>query len=125
MNIRLLPGELTVCKVQNTKQLDLNKGLYFIARTDEEISLVCPTEDTPEEALSCEDGWKGFWIEGVLDFSLVGILAQITTILAKQQISIFAISTYNTDYILVKKDAFEKALEILSIHGYKIISGDD
>lgn len=60
-----------------------------------------------------------------MDFSLVGILAQITTILAKQQISIFAISTYNTDYILVKKEAFEKALEILSSHGYKIIPGDD
>ncbi len=125
MEIKLIPSDLTVCKISDTKQLDLNKSLYFIGKTDEEVSLVCPTEDAPEETITREDGWKGFRIEGVLDFSLVGILAQITTILAKQQISIFAISTYNTDYILVKKEAFEKALEILSSHGYKIIPGDD
>ena len=121
MEIKPIIYNLTVCKIADTKQLDLNKRLYFIGKTDEEISLVCPTEDTPAETLVREDGWRGFRIEGVLDFSLVGVLSQVSSLLAENHISIFAVSTYNTDYILVKKENFAKALEILSSHGYKIV----
>ncbi len=121
MEIKPILSDLTVCKIADTKHLDLNKSLYFIGRTDEEISLVCPTEDVPAETIAREDGWKGFRIEGVLDFSLVGILSQVSTLLAESHISIFAVSTYNTDYILVKKENFRKALEILSSQGYNIV----
>lgn len=121
MEIRPIPWDLTVCKLSDPSQLDLHKELYFIGRTDEEISLVCPTEDTPLKTLAREDGWKGFRIEGVLDFSLVGILSQVSALLAESHISIFAVSTYNTDYILVKKENFERALEVLSSQGYNIV----
>ena len=74
----------------------------------------------PSETTAREDGWKGFRIEGVLDFSLIGILSKISTILAENKIGIFAVSTYNTDYILVKEENFERALSVLSEAGYEI-----
>ena len=98
-----------------------DKDFWFAARTDEEISLVCKTSDVPSETLERDDGWKGFRIEGVLDFSLIGILSKISAILADNKIGIFAVSTYNTDYILVKEENFEKALSVLSENGYNII----
>ena len=61
----------------------------------------------------CNDGWKAFRIQGVLDFSLIGILAKIATVLADNGISIFAVLTYNTDYVLIKKENYQKALDIL------------
>ena len=69
-----------------------------------------------------DDGWRGFRIQGTLDFSLIGILAKISAILAEQRIGIFAISTYNTDYIFVKEENFAKALKSLAEHGYKVIN---
>ena len=67
------------------------------------------------------DGWRGFRIEGVLDFSLIGVLAKISALLAEEEIGILAVSTYNTDYIFVKKEQEEKALSRLGRAGYKII----
>ena len=63
----------------------------------------------------------GLSIQGILDFSLVGVLARVSGILAENEISIFAVSTYNTDYILVKSAAFEKAVSVLEAAGYKIV----
>ena len=68
-----------------------------------------------------DDGWRAFRIQGVLDFSLVGILSEITGILAEDKIGIFAISTFNTDYILTKKENYQKALDLLDAEGYKIL----
>ena len=121
MKIRKLEDELTVCKVHSVSDISLEKELYFIGRTDEEISLVCRSEDTPKNTAAREDGWKGFRIEGELDFSLIGILSKLSGILAERQIGIFAVSTYNTDYILVKKENFSKALSALSQAGYEIV----
>ena len=75
----------------------------------------------PANTTSRDDGWKGFRIEGVLDFSLIGILSKLSGILAENKIGIFAVSTYNTDYILVKKENFERALNVLAQEGYEII----
>lgn len=121
MVLKRLPYELTVCKVRSIEDIDLNANFYFIGKTDEELSLVCNTNDTPSDTTERDDGWKGFRIEGVLDFSLIGILSKISGILADNKIGIFAVSTYNTDYILVKKENFDKAMQILSDAGYTII----
>ena len=121
MELKKLEYNLTVCKLASTADIDLTKDFYFIGRTDEEISLVCKTEDTPANTTERDDGWKGFRIEGVLDFSLIGILSKISGILADNRIGIFAVSTYNTDYILVKKENFDKALGVLKEAGYTII----
>lgn len=121
MEIQLLQNEFSVCKVESIKDIDLDQDFLFVGKTDEEISIVCQISNTPNLTTSREDGWKGFRICGMLDFSLVGILSKITTILADSQIGIFAISTYNTDYILVKKENFAKAIELLQENGYTIV----
>lgn len=121
MKLKKLRCDLTVCKVQNITDIDLNTDLYFIGKTDEELSLVCKTEDTPANTTERDDGWRGFRIEGVLDFSLIGILSKISGILAARNIGIFAVSTFNTDYILVKADNEERALSALADEGYTIV----
>ena len=97
MELEKLDCELTVCKVPSAGALNLDADFYFVGKTDEELSLVCRTEDTPECAAEREDGWKGFRVRGMLDFSLTGILSGISGILAENRIGIFAVSTYNTD----------------------------
>ena len=121
MELKQLDYNLTVCKVKSETDIDLNKEFYFIGKTDEEYSLVCITDDTPDNTTQREDGWEGFRIQGVLEFSMIGILSEISTILANKKIGIFVVSTFNTDYILVKEDNFEKALNVLSSAGYRII----
>lgn len=121
MELKTLPFDMTVCKVRSAADIDLDTDFYFIGRTDEELSLVCRTEDTPSGTTAREDGWRGFRIQGVLDFSLIGILSKISSILAGNKIGIFAVSTYNTDYILVKTEDFDRALSVLAAEGYDII----
>ena len=121
MELKRLPYNLTVCKIESADHIDLSKEFFFIGKTDEELSLVCRTEDTPEKTLECDNGWKGFRIQGILDFSLIGILSKISGILAENKIGIFAVSTFNTDYILVKEENFDKALKVLAKEGYTIV----
>ncbi|MBR4158146.1 MAG: ACT domain-containing protein [Oscillospiraceae bacterium] len=118
MELKRLPHDLSICKVGEITQIDLSADFCFICKTDEELSLVCRTHDVPKETLARDDGWKGFRICGVLDFSLIGILANLTSILAQQGIGVFAVSTYNTDYILVKAEDFERASSALAASGY-------
>ncbi len=113
VRIEPLEVELSVCKVTDYTQIDLEHSFVFTGSTDEEKSLVCPTDLVPENILIREDGWRAFRISGQLDFSLVGILAQISKTLADAGIGIFAVSTYNTDYILVKAENYSKALDLL------------
>ena len=121
MELKRIDYKLTVCKVAEVSSIDMNSDFYFIGKTDEELSLVCKTEDTPENTIERDDGWKGFRIQGVLDFSLIGILSKLSGILAEHKIGIFAVSTYNTDYILVKEDNFERALSVLASEGYTVV----
>ena len=121
MELKKLEYDLTVCKVEAITDIDMTKELFFIGKTDEEMSLVCRTDDAPNNSTVRDDGWKGFRIQGILDFSLIGILSKISGILAENNIGIFAVSTFNTDYILVKAENFEKALSVLSAEGYTVI----
>lgn len=118
--IEALPTELSVCKVEDYSGVNLDMELCFTGRTDEENSLICPTAAVPENTSDREDGWKAMRIKGTLDFSLIGILSGISSELAKHAIGIFAISTFNTDYILVKAEELERALCVLERKGYKI-----
>ena len=121
MELEVLDMDLTVCTLASAEDFDPAKDFFFMGRTDREISLVCRKEDVPEKTLEREDGWRGFRIRGVLDFSLIGILARISSLLAEAGISIFALSTYQTDYILVREGDFERALDLLSSQGYTIL----
>ena len=119
MKLRMLEYDLTVCKVAAATDLSLKGDFFFIGKTDEEVSLVCQTKDVPRNTVERDDGWKGFRIQGILDFSLTGILAKLSAILAEQGIGIFAVSTYNTDYVLVKKEYAARAMETLETAGYE------
>lgn len=121
MELKKLEHKLSVCKVADLAEINLAADLYFIGKTDEELSLVCRTEDVPEKTAERDDGWRGFRIQGILDFSLIGILSGISSILAENKIGVFAVSTYNTDYILVKEDNYERALSVLASAGYTIV----
>ncbi len=121
MEIKKLNQDFSVCKVMDYSLVNMDAEYSFIGKTDEEKSLVCITGDVPSNAIERDDGWKGFRIQGILDFSLIGILSKIAEILAKNSISIFAISTYNTDYVLMKKENYQRALDILEHSGYQVV----
>ena len=121
MNLKILPQAFTVCQVSDASAVDFSQAFVFFSKSDEEFSLVCETSAVPASALSREDGWRGFRVDGVLDFSLVGILAKLSGLLADQGISIFAVSTYNTDYIFIKANVFDRAILALSAAGYAIL----
>ena len=121
MELKKIHEDFSVCQVQDYSLTDTASEYCFLGKTDEENSLVCITGQVPANATKRDDGWKAFRIQGVLDFSLIGILAKIATILAEHAISIFAVSTYNTDYVFIKGDNYQRGLEILQAAGYTIL----
>lgn len=121
MELKRLEHDFSVCKVTDLSSVDMTQEFCFIGKTDEELSLVCITEKVPDNTIEREDGWRGFRIQGVLDFSLIGILSKISGILAENKIGIFAVSTYNTDYMLMKEENFDKAMKVLADAGYEIV----
>ena len=120
ITLEALQPRFSVCKVTDYSDIDLTKPFCFIGTTDEENSLVCPEFLVPANTTERDDGWKGFRIIGQLDFSLIGILSRISKVLASNEIGIFAISTFNTDYILTKEENFKKAMKVLKCAGYEI-----
>ena len=121
MEIKKIDHNFSVCQVEDYSLVNLNSEYSFIGKTDEEKSLVCITDEVPANVIQQDDGWKAFRIQGVLNFSLIGILAKIAAALADNGISIFGVSTYNTDYVLMKKENYQKALDVLKALGYMII----
>ena len=120
MEIKKIAYDFSVCKVEDYSLINLDAEYCFVGKTDEEKSLVCLTCDVSGNVTDRDDGWKAFRIQGVLDFSLIGILSKISSVLAENEIGIFAISTFNTDYILTKKENYDKAIDVLNRSGYQI-----
>lgn len=123
MKLKILDSTFSIMKFPPAETIPLwalNCDVFSITRTDEELSIVCPSEclSTKEVFEDVENDWKCIKVEGVLDFSLTGILSTLANPLADNKISIFAISTFNTDYILVKSHSIEKARAILENEGH-------
>lgn len=121
MKLELLTERLCVCKVKSLDRIGKPEGFFSVTVTDSEISVVCAEKALPANALQAEKGWRAVRVCGALDFSLTGILYKIAGVFAAQQIPIFALSTYNTDYILFKEEYLEKAVCALKANGYEII----
>lgn len=121
MRIQKIPYDFSVCKVADYSRVNLAAEYCFTGRTEEESSLVCITGDVPSDVTHREDGWKAFRVAGTLDFSLIGILSEICRILAENSISVFVISTYDTDYVLTKKENYQRALTLLEAAGHEIV----
>lgn len=123
MELKILNNKLKVIKLKQNEtipEIVYKQDFYSITKTDEELSIVLD-EDVNIESNNIEYNWKAIKIVGTLDFALIGILSKISTILAQAEISIYAISTYNTDYILIKNDKLDKAIKVLEQNGYKFI----
>ncbi len=120
MTLMTLPYHFTVCKVATVQDIPFASDFCFVGKTDEELSVVCLTDHVPTETVAREDGWRAFRIEGILDFSLVGVLASISGTLAAAGIGLFAVSTFHTDYILVKQTALFRAQDALARAGYTV-----
>lgn len=124
MMMEICPGSYSIYKL-GRRALERHtlavpeKGLFFFARTEEERSLVCLTEYVSADCTAREDGWRAMRVAGALDFSLTGILSRIAGALARRKISIFAVSTYDTDYILVKEAMLDAAVAALIEEGYR------
>ena len=121
MELKILDCDFSVCKIKDVKDVDFTDEFVFVGKTDEELSLVCRNEKVPKDPIAVENDWRGFRVQGELDFSLIGILSRLSTILAENGISIFAISTFNTDYLLVKEEKFSEAIDTLKKNGYDVI----
>lgn len=121
MDFKIINMEFSICKVKKITDINYEDEYCFIGKTDEEISLVCSSEYVPVECIECDGGWRAFRIQGVLDFTLIGIISKISTILAENKVGIFVVSTYNTDYILVKKENWDLTLDVLAKENYKFI----
>ena len=120
MQLQIIPGTFAVCKIPDLSQVNMHDDFFFLSRTDEELSLVCSVKSIPKNSTHAETDWSMFRVCGVLDFSLTGILASLSGTLADAKIGIFAVSTYNTDYILVKAEHLPRAMEALRTAGHTI-----
>lgn len=123
MKLHILKDKYKVIKLKHNQLIPrevFEEDIYSITRTDEELSIIVK-ESVDIHSEIVESNWSMIKVVGVLDFSLVGILSKISTILASAKISIFVISTYNTDYIMVKNDKLEETKRVLEDNNYIFI----
>lgn len=118
--LQILPQTLAICRLGPDSPVpEWADGQFVsITRNQHELSIVCDQQSVPNDVCSEQD-WRALKISGPLDFSLVGIIASIAGTLAQQQISVFVISTYETDYVLVKQNQLTDAIDALRIAGYE------
>ena len=119
MQLQQIPEKFAVCRLRSLDGVRTD-DFFFLARTEDELSLVCREENIPESADRIECGWQMLRVSGALDFSLTGILAHLSGVLADAGIPISAVSTYDTDYLLVKSGDFGRAAAALTAAGHII-----
>ncbi|MCB2358251.1 ACT domain-containing protein [Clostridium estertheticum] len=127
LTMKLLNEKFSVCRLNKNEQMPewvKDSSFYSITKTSDELSIVCSQDSIPSN-IKCEKDWRILKVEGPLDFSLIGIISSISTILALKRISIFAVSTYDTDYILVKNKDIDNAILALSNERYEIINQEN
>ena len=125
MQLRLdvLAPAFSVCKLDAAGTVPaalLERTYCFVSRTPDELSIVCETAAVPADAIAREDGWRALKVAGPLDFGLVGILAKICSELAASKVPVFAVSTYDTDYVLAKAENLDTAIHALENAGFLV-----
>jgi hypothetical protein len=126
MKLLLLPGLFAVCQLDPDAALpawavSVSSSLVSITRSATELSVVCAQEHVPDD-VQCEGNWRCLMVEGPLDFSLTGVLSALLAPLAAAGVSIFALSTFDTDYLLVRATQLDLALEALSAAGHPVVA---
>ncbi len=123
LRLSLLIGRMSVCRLDPTAEIPdwaITDDFFSITRTTDELSVVCPEDAVPED-VRCEGGWRVLKLEGPFEFSEIGVLASLTAPLAEAGISLFAVSTYDTDYVLVKEEQLESAVAALRGRGHEVL----
>lgn len=124
LQIRVMTDKFSICQIADPIHIPFDDIFVFAAKTDNEISLVCRTSAVPEVCIKREDGWIALRMVGVLDLAIVGVISRISGLLAENNIAIFVVSTYNTDYILIREKTLPEAETALRDHGYDLIKGE-
>lgn len=122
LTMKLLKEKYSVCRFDKNNTIPTwaaNGDFFSITKTEDELSIVCLKDNVPN-GVKCETDWKILKVEGPLDFSLVGILSSISSLMAREKISIFALSTYDTDYILIKENDIDAAINTLIKNNYAV-----
>ena len=122
LTLSVIPDRLAVCRLDPAEPVPApppGAGFFSVTRTSRELSIVLPEVDLPPGCLS-ETGWRGLEVHGPLDLSLTGVLSSVSLPLACADISIFAVSTFDTDYILVREKDLLKARKVLAEHGHTV-----
>ncbi len=123
LTISVLPGTLSVCRLPAHSPLPAwaTQGAFFsVTRTADELSIMCDDHVVPPH-VQCERPWRAFKIEGPLPFELTGILLSVAAPLADAGIGIFALATYDTDYVLVREAQWEQAKAALTAYGHHVL----
>jgi uncharacterized protein len=121
-DLTVLGERLSICRLDAGEEVPAwaTGGPFFsVTRTQDELSVVCP-EDVVPESISRERGWRAFRLEGPFDLSMVGILASVASPLAAAGASIFAVSTFDTDYVLVREEQLDLAVDTLRASGHRV-----
>lgn len=124
LKLKEIAGDFSIVRLNPDDSLPswVMKSTFFsVVKTSDELSCVCESVYVPDQEIKKNEGWKCLRVDGVLDFSLTGILASLTEPLAKEKISVFAISTFDTDYLLIKKENFHRGKEVLKNAGFQVI----
>ena len=124
LTMKLLKEKYGICRLDKAElipQWTTVSDFFSVTKTSDELSIVCNENNIPS-GIKCEKNWRVLKIEGPLDFSLIGIIASISSILEQKSISIFAVSTYDTDYILVKDKDIDNAIDALINENYEVIN---
>jgi len=125
LTLTLLPDNMAVARLAATAPLPawaLSTAFFAITRTPDELSILCPGDSIPADTLAERD-WRCLKVAGPLDFSLVGVLGALLGPLGDAGVSVFALSTYDTDYLLVKEAQLQQALAALRAAGHTIKKG--
>ena len=124
MKLQLIDGNFAVCRLapDSVWSLPGASGFVSVTRTPHELSVVCEESLVPAETTDVERGWRMFRVVGPIAFDVVGVLASLTAPLAAANISIFAQSTFDTDYLLVKADKLDMAVAALTTAGFQVRS---
>ncbi len=117
LKMESIPGRFAICRLESDADVpdwvESAQEFTSITRTDHELSIVAPESSVPED-IKCESGWVAMRVVGTLDFSMIGVLAQLTTALAYAGVSVFVVSTHDTDYLFVKEEYIARARQALS-----------
>ena len=119
--LSILPETFAVCRLEPTAEIPAwaHAGVFCSAtRTPSELSIICRGDSVPA-AVAANRGWRAIAVDGTLDFALTGVLASLASPLTRAGVSIFAISTFDTDYLLVKQDTLDRAVEALCGAGHR------